>query len=94
MVSIKTLTVSVNNTKLKYGKQIISELISNWELYPANKPFYVCSISGEPIDRPKEEMVKAQVNVSLEVLVEEESGKVPKKKIDIYFLPKKRSYLE
>lgn len=94
VVSIKTLTVSVSGTKLEYGKQIISELISDWELYPANKPFYVCSISGEPINRPKEEMVKARVNVSLEVLVEEKSGKVTKKKIDVCFLPKKRSYLE
>ena len=94
VVSIKTLTISVSGTKLKYGKQIISALISDWELYPANKPFYVCSISGESIDRPKEEMVNSRVNVSLKVSVEEESGKVTVKKIEAYFLPKKRSYLE
>ena len=94
VVSIKTLTLSVSGTKLEYRKQIIGALISDWELYPANKPFYVCSISGEPIDRPKEEMVKSRVNVSLQVSVEEESGRVTEKKIDAYFLPKKRSYLE
>ena len=67
VVSIKTVTLSVNGTKLEYGKQLINGLTSDWEQYPVNKPFYVCGISGEPIDRPKVEMVKARVDVSLGV---------------------------
>jgi len=94
VVLIKTLTISINGTKLEYGKQIIGELTSDWDMYSENKPFYVSSISGEPIDRQKEEIVKARVVVSLIVSVEEDNGKITEKKINVYFLPKKRSYLE
>ncbi len=94
IVSIKTVALSINGTNLEYGKQFIKGLTSDWELYPVHKPFYVCSISGETIDRPKVELDKARVDISLEVSVKDESGKVTEKKIDAYFVPKKRSYLE
>lgn len=93
IVSIKSITIRVNGEKVEYGKQLLSESISDWKLYPANKPFYACSISGDPIDRSKEAMLKKRVDVLLEILVEEES-EITTKKIAAYFLPKKRSYLE
>ena len=37
VVSIKTLTISVNNTKLEYGKQIISEFEKHKKLTPYQK---------------------------------------------------------
>jgi hypothetical protein len=93
-VAVKALTVFVNGKKLEYGEQIIDDPVPSWELYPINGPFYAGSISGEPIACPKVEMTKARVDVSLIVLVKDESGKVTEKKIDAYFVPKKRSYLE
>ena len=94
VVLIKTVTLKVNGVELEYGEQIINGSSSEWRLAPINEPFYVSSISGGPIDRPKEEMIKARVDVSLEVSVKEENGKVTEKIIDVYFLPKKRAFLE
>ena len=92
MVSIKTVTLSVNGVKVEYGKEMLNVWASDWDLYQINESFYVTSIEGEPIDRPKEVMVKARVDVSFEVLIKEESGKIIEKKIDAYFLPKKRAF--
>ena len=94
VASIKALTLYVNRAELEYGKQIVSDSASGWELYPANNPFYVCSIDGAPIELSKPEIVKGKVNLFLTVLVKKENGKVIEKKIESCFLPKKRSYLE
>jgi hypothetical protein len=93
-VSIKSLTLFVGGEELEYGQRMAESKPSPWEMYPVNDPFYVCSISGEPIDRPKVKMLEVRVDVSLVVSVKDESGKVTEKQIDVYFLPKKRSYLE
>jgi hypothetical protein len=93
-VSIKGLVLSVNGVKLKYGNEIVNASTSSWELYPANKPFYVCGIHGEPIDRQKKELIKARIDVSIEVSVKETGGDVIEKKINANFIPQKRSYLE
>jgi len=39
-------------------------------------------------------MTKSRVDVSLVVSVQEESGDMIEKQIDVYFIPKKRRYLE
>ena len=93
-VSIEALTVSVDGAKLDYGRQIATRIASDWRLGLTIKPFYSCHISDEPIDRPKEEMVEARVDVSVRVSVEDESGDITRETIDAYFLPKKRSFLE
>ncbi|MFC1510046.1 hypothetical protein ACFL49_00080 [Candidatus Omnitrophota bacterium] len=94
VVSIKALTVSVNGKKLEYGKEIIGKSGSAWKLYPANKPFYASHISGAAINLSKKEMVESKVNLSLNVSVKKDNGKVVEKKIEAYFLSKKKSYIE
>lgn len=94
VVSIKSLELSIDSVKLDYGSQIAKAVTSPWEMYPANDPFYVCSVIAEPIPRPMSEMTQARVSVSMFVVVTDGTGHVTEKQIDAHFLPKKRSYLE
>ena len=95
VVSINTVTLSINGQRFDYGEQIVNKKsISNWELYPANEPFYVCSVRGKPIDLLKDKIIQSRIDVSLNVSIEEEGEKVITKKIDSYFIGEKKSFLE
>lgn len=94
VVSINTVTLSINGEKFDYGEQIVNKSLSNWELYPANKPFYVCSVRGKPIDFLKNKIIQSRIDVSLNVSVEGENDKAMTKKIDSYFIGGKRFFLE
>jgi hypothetical protein len=93
-VTVKALTLTVNEVILEYGDRFIDASVSDWKSYQVNKPFYVCGIHGDPIDHPKAELIKNKVKLSLTISVKDKSGKAAEKTIEADFLPKKRSYME
>jgi hypothetical protein len=94
VVSVSSVSLSVDGAELDYGRQISNESMIDWEMYPANNPFYVSGISGEAFDYSKDEIKNVQINLVLDVSVEGERGIITDKKIKAYFIPKKQSYIE
>jgi len=92
--SIDKVSVLVNSKEISYGDELLGKRCLEWQLYSENEPRYVCSISGATIDPPELDMTKVRVDVSLMVSVQDENGHTTEKQIDVYFVPKKRSYLE
>lgn len=87
---VSSVSVLLNGKELSYGSELIRHPATDWKLSPKDPTFYICSVEGKPIDRPETSLLKARVEVSLVVEVENRGGEVTEKQIDAYFVPKKR----
>jgi len=74
---ISSVCVSVDGKQLEHDVDLCGKQSSDWKLQEGNKPFYVCYIEGTAIERPKVEMTKARVDVSLVVSVKDVNLRPP-----------------
>lgn len=90
---VDNVEIAVNGVHVDYTFPLGASANGEWKTNPYD-PFFVCGPVGPIIAPPGVVMAKSRVDLSLSVSVEDKIGVMTSKRIDCYFIPHKRFYVE